>query len=78
MVQQQALFAAMEQRASEYQQQHAEQKRRYSDLEQVLDRTAKDLDQLREEHQKAIDELRLLRLSSDNCFCRLATIRITG
>ena len=53
--------AVMEQRANEYQQQHAEQQRRFSDLEQVLDRTAKDLDQLREEHQKAIDELRLLR-----------------
>ena len=61
MAQQQSLFAVMEQRASEYQQQHAEQKQRYSDLEQVLDRTAKDLDQLREEHQKSIDELRLFR-----------------
>ena len=47
MAQQQALFA--------------EQQQRYSDLQRVLDRTAKDFDQLREEHQKAIDELRLLR-----------------
>lgn len=47
MAQQQALFA--------------EQDQRYSDLEQVQNRTAKDLDQLREDHQKAIDELRLLR-----------------
>jgi len=54
MAQQQDLFVVMEQ-------QHAEQQRRYSDLEQVLNRTAKDLDQLREEHQKAIDELRLFR-----------------
>ena len=61
-------YAVMEQRSHEYQQQHADQQRRLSemeqrraDLEQVLDRTAKDLDQLREEHQKAIDELRLLR-----------------
>ena len=61
MAEQQALFAVMEQRASEYQQQHAEQQQRYSDLEQVLDRTAKDFDQLREDHQKAIDEVRLLR-----------------
>ena len=54
IAQQQALFAGLEQ-------QHAEQRQRYTDLEQVLDRTAQDFDQLREDHQKAIDELRLLR-----------------
>ena len=54
LAQQQALFAVVEQ-------QRAEQEQQRSDLQQVLDRTAKDLDQLREEHQKAIDELRLLR-----------------
>ena len=54
MAQERALFAVMEQ-------QHAEQRQRYIDLEQVLDRTAQDFEQLREDHQKAIDELRLLR-----------------
>ena len=54
MAQERALFAVMEQ-------QHAEQRQRYTDLEQVLDRTAQDFAQLREDHQKAIDELRLLR-----------------
>ena len=54
MAQQQALFAVMAQ-------QHADQEQRYTDIEEVLNRTAKDLDQLREEHQKAIDELRLFR-----------------
>ena len=54
MAQERALFAGLEQ-------QHAEQRQRYTDLEQVLDRTAQDFEQLREEHQKAIDELRLLR-----------------
>jgi transposase len=54
MAQRQALFAVMEQ-------QHADQEQRYTDIEDVLNRTAKDLDQLREDHQKAIDELRLFR-----------------
>ena len=54
MAEQQAAFAVMEQQYAEHQQRH-------TDLEQVLDRTAKDLDQLREEHRKAIDELRLFR-----------------
>ena len=54
-------MVVMEQRAREYQLQHAEQRQRYTDLEQVLDRTAQDFDQLREDHQKAIDELRWLR-----------------
>lgn len=62
MAQQQALFVMMEQQhAEQLQQQHAEQHQRYTDLEQVLDRTAQDFEQLREDHQKAIDELRLLR-----------------
>ena len=62
MAQERALFAVMEQQhAEQLQQQYAEQRQRYTDLEQVLDRTAQDFAQLREDHQKAIDELRLLR-----------------